>query len=80
MQGSNKHSTIKGLLITLRAWSVAALHGHYYGPRHRRSGRPDRYKAYDRGTIRRSGGDTATLSLEETHIDGLTETEKEADE
>lgn len=53
MHSSNKHSAIKGILITLRAWSVACLHGHPYKARHTMHGRPDDYKNIDRETIRR---------------------------
>lgn len=53
MHGSSKHSTIKGLLIKFKAWSVACLHGHPYKVRHHLHGRPDEYKNIDRASIRR---------------------------
>lgn len=53
MHSSNKHSTIKGILLTLRAWSVASLHGRPYRMPHQMHGRPDDYKNIDRETIRK---------------------------
>jgi len=53
MQGSDKHSTIKGILLTLKAWSRAALHGRPYRLPHTMHGRPDQYKDHPRATIRR---------------------------
>ena len=53
MQGSNKHSTIKGILITLKAWSVACLHAKPYRNYHELHGRPDEYKNKNRETVRK---------------------------
>lgn len=53
MQSSNKHSTIKGLLITLRAWSRDTLHGKPYRLYHTMHGRPDKYKNKARDTVRK---------------------------
>jgi hypothetical protein len=52
MQSSNKHSTIKGLLLKLRAWSRDSLHNRPYKSYHMMHGRPDSYKDVDRASIR----------------------------
>lgn len=53
MQGSHKHSMLKGILIMLKAWSWRTLHGHPYKARHKVHGRPDGYKHKDRASVRR---------------------------
>lgn len=52
MHNSDKQSRLKDILLTLKEWSLHALHGHYRW-RHRVHGRPDEYKNIDRDTIRR---------------------------
>jgi hypothetical protein len=53
MHSSNKHSTIKGLLLKLGMWSRACMHGHPYKARHKMHGRPDAYKDHGQETIRK---------------------------
>lgn len=53
MHSSNKHSTLKGILITLGFWSWECLRGKPYVAGHKMHGRPDAYKNIDRDTIRR---------------------------
>ena len=64
MHSSNKHSTLKGILLTLGAWCRSSLHGHPYRGQSR--GRPDRYKKIERDTIRKPNED-----LEDKIIDKI---------
>lgn len=52
MISNNKHSTLKGLLRKLGAWSLECLHRHPYKLYHKMHGRPDKYKQKQRGTVR----------------------------
>lgn len=53
MHGSNKHSTLKGILLTVGAWCRDTLHRRPYKAHHKMHGRPDDYKDKERETIRR---------------------------